>query len=57
MADISTKADNILLFKDSWGVELEDIDISDIAQLVIEIKNSVISQARSMNLINCDQVH
>ena len=55
MADISTKADSILLFKDSWGIELEDIDISDISQLVIEIKNSVISQARSFNLINCDQ--
>ena len=55
MADVSTTTDSILLFKDSMYIELEDIDISDISQLVIEIKNSVISQARSLNLINCNQ--
>ena len=55
MADVSSQTDSILLIKDSMNVELNSIQISDIQQLVIQIKNSVISQAKFLNMINCDQ--
>ena len=55
MADVSSHTDSILLIKDSMDVELDGIQISDIQQLVIEIKSSVISQAKLLNMINCDQ--
>ena len=55
IADVSSETESVLLIKDNTNIMLEDIVISDIHQLVIQIQNSVVSKASSLNLTNCRQ--
>ena len=55
MVDVSSQTDSILLIKDSMDIIMEDIHISEIQQLVIQIRHSIISNVFKLNLTNCYQ--